>query len=62
MKAHVGLYLRPPFIEEHKNELVNYETTKSAVHFPLDKRIPVPFVKKLVRARMKKNAQVAREA
>ena len=36
-KAHVGLYLRPPVIEEHKRELANYKTTKSAVHFPLDK-------------------------
>ena len=54
-KAHIGLYLRPPVIEEHKKELMNYETTKSAVHLPLDKKIPVPLIKKLVKARMKKN-------
>lgn len=54
-KAHIGLYLRPPVIEEHKRELANYKTTKSAVHFPLDKKIPVPLVKKLIKARMKKN-------
>lgn len=55
MKAHIGLYLRPPIIEEHKNELANYETTKSAVRFPLDKKIPIPLIKKLVKARMKKS-------
>jgi uncharacterized protein YdhG (YjbR/CyaY superfamily) len=54
-RAHIGLYLRPPVIEEHKSELMGYGTTKSAVHLPLDRRIPVQLVKKLVRARMKKN-------
>jgi uncharacterized protein YdhG (YjbR/CyaY superfamily) len=54
-KAHIGLYVRPPVVEEHKNELTDYETTKSTVRFPLDKKIPVPLIKKLVKARMKKN-------
>ena len=54
-KAHIGLYLRPPVVEEHKNELADYETTKSTVRFPLDKKIPVPLIKKLVKARMEKN-------
>jgi uncharacterized protein YdhG (YjbR/CyaY superfamily) len=55
MKTHIGLYLRPPIIEEYKNELLAYKTTKSAVHFPLDQKIPVQLIKKLVKARMKKN-------
>ncbi len=54
-KAHIGLYIRPPVIEEHKNELVDYETSKSTVRFPLDKKLPVPLIKKLVKARMKKD-------
>ena len=54
-KAHIGLYLRPPVVEEHKKELANYKTTKSAIHFPLNKKIPVPLIKKLIKARMKKN-------
>jgi uncharacterized protein YdhG (YjbR/CyaY superfamily) len=54
-KNHVGLYLRPPVIQEHMKELAGYETTKSTVRFPLDKKIPVTLVKKLVRARVKKN-------
>ena len=54
-KAHIGLYVRPPVIEEHKKELAGYVTTKSAVHLPLDEKIPVPLIKKLVKARMKKN-------
>jgi uncharacterized protein YdhG (YjbR/CyaY superfamily) len=54
-KRHVGLYLRPPTIEEHRKELAGYVTTKSAVHLPLDKETPVSLVKKLVKARMKEN-------
>jgi uncharacterized protein YdhG (YjbR/CyaY superfamily) len=54
-RAHIGLYLRPPVIEEHMNGLAGYETTKSAVHLPLDRKIPVPLIKRLVKARMKKN-------
>jgi len=55
MKTHIGLYLRPPIIEEHKHELEAYKTTKSAIHFPLDEKIPIALIKKLVKARMKKN-------
>ncbi|HYB45556.1 MAG TPA: DUF1801 domain-containing protein, partial [Nitrososphaerales archaeon] len=54
-KNYISLYLRPPVIAEHKRELAGYVTTKSAVHLPLNREIPVSLVKKLVRARMKKN-------
>jgi uncharacterized protein YdhG (YjbR/CyaY superfamily) len=54
-KAHIGLYVPPPVIEEHKNELADYETAKATVRFPLNKRLPITLIKKLVKARMKKN-------
>ena len=54
-KAHIGLYVRPPVIEEHGKELAGYATTKSTVRLPLDRKIPTPLIKKLVKARMKKN-------
>jgi uncharacterized protein YdhG (YjbR/CyaY superfamily) len=52
MKNHVGLYLRPPIIAEHEQELAGYKTTKSAVQSPLEKKLPIPLIKKLVKARM----------
>ena len=52
---HIGLYLPPPIVEEHKRELAAYKTTKSAIHFPLDKKLSIALIKKLVKARMKKN-------
>ncbi len=48
--GHLGLYLRPPTLERHRRELELYTKTKSAVHLPLDRAIPVRLVQKLVRA------------
>ncbi len=49
----IGLHLRPPVIEEHAKELATYTKTKSIVRFPLDSKIPLPLVKRLVRASLK---------
>ena len=57
MKGYVGLYLRPPIIADHGKELAKYKTTKSAIHFPLDEKFPVALVKKLLRARIKRNGK-----
>jgi uncharacterized protein YdhG (YjbR/CyaY superfamily) len=54
-KAHIGLYIPTPVIEKHKRELEAYETTKATVRFPLHKKLPVVLIRKLVKARMKKN-------
>jgi len=53
--SQIGLYLRPPVIEEHKKDLKGCVTTKSAVHLPLDKKMPSTLVKKLVKAGMRMN-------
>lgn len=55
MKNHIGLYIPPPIIEQHKKELENYGTTVSAVHLPLDKDLPVALITQLIKARMKHN-------
>ena len=54
-KAHIGLYIPTPVVEEHKSELKDYQTSKATIRFPLDKKLPVALIKKLVKARMKKN-------
>lgn len=54
-KHHIGIFLRPPVIVEHRRELKRYVTTKSAVHFPIDQPLPVALIRKLVKARMAKN-------
>ena len=54
-KAHIGLYLPTPIVEEHKRELAAYETARATVRFPLNKKLPVALIRKLIKARMKKN-------
>jgi len=54
-KEHIGLYLPTPVIEEHEADLKSYETTKATVRFPLDKKLPASLIKKLIKARIKKN-------
>ena len=54
-KEHIGLYIPTPVIEEHKKELREYETSAATVRLPLDQKLPVALIRKLVRARVKKN-------
>ena len=54
-KAHIGVYIPTPVLEEHKSELEGYETTGATLRIPLDKKLPAELIKKLVKARMKKN-------
>lgn len=54
-KNHIGFYVPTPVITEHKRELKGYATSEATVRLPLDKKLPVALIKKLIRARMKKN-------
>jgi uncharacterized protein YdhG (YjbR/CyaY superfamily) len=54
-RAHIGLYIPPPIIEEHKDELVGYKTTKSALQLPLDRPVPISLIKRLIRDRMERH-------
>jgi uncharacterized protein YdhG (YjbR/CyaY superfamily) len=52
-KPFVRLHVRPPVIQQHSTELADYLTMKAIVSFPMDSRIPVILVKKLVKASLK---------
>jgi uncharacterized protein YdhG (YjbR/CyaY superfamily) len=54
-RNHVGLYVMPPIIEDHKKELEGYVTAKATVQFPLDQDLPIPLIRKLVTAGVKQN-------
>jgi uncharacterized protein YdhG (YjbR/CyaY superfamily) len=48
-KTSVAFYLRPPVIEKHADEVAEYRSTKSALRIPLNRPLPVPLIKKLVK-------------
>lgn len=56
-KNHIGLYPMPPITEEYAKELKKYQTGKATIRFPLDEELPIELIKKLVKARVKKNEE-----
>ena len=56
LKDRIAFYMRPMAMEGHLDEVSKYQTTKSALHFPLDRPVPVVLIKKLVREGVKKHA------
>lgn len=49
-KPFVRLHVRPPVLEDHASEVVEYPKTKAVVSFPGDKKLPITLIKKLVKA------------
>jgi uncharacterized protein YdhG (YjbR/CyaY superfamily) len=54
-KNHIGFYPTPSGLEAFKSELSGYAGTKGAVHFPIDKPLPLDLVGKIVRFRLAEN-------
>lgn len=53
---HYGFYVMSPHVlKEHAGELKQYKQGKGSIQFPVDKPIPTPLVKKLVKARLAEN-------
>lgn len=53
---HVGFYPTASPMEVFAEELSKYKTSKGAVQFPLDKKIPAALVKKIVKYRIQQEA------
>lgn len=52
-KQHVSLYpMRAGIVRRYARELAGYETAKGTIRFPLDRPLPVPLIKRLVKARV----------
>ena len=50
---HCGLYVTSPCVmQAFKSELKNFDTSKGAIRFPIDKPPPPSLIKKLVKARV----------
>lgn len=49
---HCSLFPTAVVMDEFKNELKSFTTSKGTVQFPLDKPLPVALIKKIVKARV----------
>ena len=56
-KEHIGLYVPSPVVAQHKQELRGYKTALATVQLPLDEKLPIALIKKLIRARRKLNEE-----
>lgn len=56
-KNHIGLYAMPQIVETHLGELKKYQTAKATIRFPLNEELPIPLIKKLVKAGIKRNVE-----
>jgi len=59
-KKHIGFYPTPSSILFFKNELAKYKTSKGAIQFPIEEKIPLALVKKIIRFRIKENSEKAK--
>jgi uncharacterized protein YdhG (YjbR/CyaY superfamily) len=56
-KNHIGFYPTPSGIEAFNKELSVYKSSKGAVQFPLDQRLPLTLITKIVKLRVKENEE-----
>lgn len=54
-KNHIGFYPAPSGIEAFAEELKKYKTSKGAIQFPIDEKLPLTLVTKIVKFRAKEN-------
>ena len=57
-KNHIGFYPAPRGIAAFKKELSEYEGAKGTVQFPLDKKIPLGLISKIVKFRVLDNEEL----
>ena len=58
----VRLHVRPPVLENNKEDLNEFATTKAIISFPVSGKIPRALVKKLVKASITEMKRKARGA
>ena len=51
-KNHLGFYPTPSGIEQFKNELASYDTSKGTIRFPWGKAMPYDLIRQIVKFRV----------
>jgi len=56
-KNHIGFYPMPSAIKAFAKDLEKYKTASGSVQFPLDKKIPLTLITKIIRFRVKESKE-----
>ena len=51
-KSHIGFYPTPAGVSAFPKELAAYNTAKGSIQFPMDKKLPLPLIRKIVKFRV----------
>jgi uncharacterized protein YdhG (YjbR/CyaY superfamily) len=54
-KNHIGLYPMASGIENFKEEITAYKTSRGTIQFPLDKPLPIRLITKIIKFRVAEN-------
>lgn len=56
-KNHIGFFPTSSGIKAFENQFTGYKYSKGAVQFPIDKKLPLGLISKIVKYRVKENLQ-----
>ena len=56
-KEHIGFYPAPSGISAFETELKKYKTSKGAIQFPINEKLPVTLIAKIVQFRANENLE-----
>lgn len=51
-KKHIGFYPQPEGINNFKDSLIDYKTSKGSVQFPLNKPLPLDLIREIIKFRV----------
>lgn len=51
-KNHIGFYPTPKPIVHFKEDLISFKTSKGAIQFPINQKLPLALIKKIVKFRV----------
>ena len=54
-KRHIGFYPAPSGLLEFRDEIGQYEGSKGAIRFPIDKPLPLDLISRIVKFRVEEN-------
>lgn len=54
-KHHIGFYPMPSAVKAFATDLKKYNTARGSIQFPLEKKLPLTLIRKIVRFRIKEN-------
>ena len=55
-KKHIGFFPTPSAVTAFKKDLSKFKTSKGAIQFPFDAKLPLPLVARIVKFRVKEDS------